>query len=57
MTKETIKIQPMEEWLQDRIDLIDTKLVMDMDEGNELEESLLEEKSLIETILEKLTEE
>ena len=57
MTKETIKIQPMEEWLQDRIDLIDTKLVMDMDEGNELEESLLEEKSLLETILEKLTEE
>lgn len=54
---EEIKIKPMEEWLQDRIDLIDTKLVVDMDEGKKLDDSLLEEKSFLETILEKLTEE
>lgn len=52
-----IDITPMEEWLQDRIDLLEAKLVWDMEEDNEIDEALVEEKKFLETIVEKLTEE
>lgn len=49
-----IKIQPMEDWLQDRIDLLQTKIVTDLEEDNELDEALVAEHDLLETLLNKL---
>ena len=54
MTKETIKIQPMEEWLEDRMDLLEAKLSSDREEGREADEELVAEKELLKTILERL---
>ena len=54
MTKETIKIQPMEEWLEDRMDLLEAKLSADRKNGQERDEELVAEKELLKTILERL---
>lgn len=47
----------MEDWLQDRIDLLQAKIVHDLEEDNEIDEAIVEEKNFLDTILNKLTEE
>lgn len=54
MTKETIKIQPMEEWLEDRMDLLEAKLSADRKNGQKRDEALEAELELLKTIHERL---
>lgn len=54
---QSIEIQPMEDWLKDRIELLREKIEFDLEEDNEIDEELVEEKNFLDTILEKLTEE
>lgn len=49
-----IKIQPMEEWLEDRMDLLQAKIVADLEEDDKTGDGLVEEYELLKTILGKL---
>lgn len=49
-----IKIQPMEDWLQDRVDLLQAKIVMDLEENDTMDDALVEEHDFLEYLLTKM---
>lgn len=53
-TMDNIKIQPMEDWLQDRVDLLQAKIVMDLEENDTMDDALVEEHDFLEYLLTKM---
>lgn len=51
-----IQMKPMEEWMQDRVDMIDAWISLRLEEHEEVDELLVAERELLETMLRIITQ-